>query len=265
MYFNSTINKMKYFDGTTWLTVADQTGTSLTSAHLLVGNASNIATDTAITGDVTISNTGVTTIGVGKVTGSMILDGTITNSDVFANAAIDGSKLVAATASVAGALTATTQAVGGAKDFSTAGNKMKGGVDGTNQTAGYIGEFVVIKFTGSTDTPANGSFGNLAQITLTAGRWFVFGTVQNTAVAGQNEATIALSANSANTTTDHTVGYNQIQGTVANHGAGIVSYSLGPIDQSLTGSITYYIKAKQDAGTFATSLWKGSLYAIRVG
>lgn len=37
-------------------------GGTLTSAHLLVGNASNVATDTAITGDVTISNTGVTTI-----------------------------------------------------------------------------------------------------------------------------------------------------------------------------------------------------------
>lgn len=35
---------------------------SLTSAHLLVGNASNVATDTAITGDVTITNAGVTAI-----------------------------------------------------------------------------------------------------------------------------------------------------------------------------------------------------------
>lgn len=37
-------------------------GGTLTSAHLLVGNSSNVATDTAITGDVTISNTGATTI-----------------------------------------------------------------------------------------------------------------------------------------------------------------------------------------------------------
>lgn len=45
---------------------------SLTSARLLVGNSSNVATSTAVTGDVTISNTGVTTIGSGKVTESMI-------------------------------------------------------------------------------------------------------------------------------------------------------------------------------------------------
>lgn len=37
-------------------------GSALTSAHLLVGNSSNIATDTAITGDVTITNAGVTAI-----------------------------------------------------------------------------------------------------------------------------------------------------------------------------------------------------------
>jgi hypothetical protein len=37
-------------------------GSALTSAHLLVGNASNVATDTAVTGDVTITNAGVTAI-----------------------------------------------------------------------------------------------------------------------------------------------------------------------------------------------------------
>lgn len=36
--------------------------TTLTSAHIFIGNGSNIATDTAVTGDVTISNTGVTTL-----------------------------------------------------------------------------------------------------------------------------------------------------------------------------------------------------------
>ena len=37
-------------------------GGTLTSAHLLVGDGSNVATDTAITGDVTIDNAGVTAI-----------------------------------------------------------------------------------------------------------------------------------------------------------------------------------------------------------
>lgn len=39
-----------------------QLTTTLTSAHLLVGNSSNIATDTSITGDITITNAGVTSL-----------------------------------------------------------------------------------------------------------------------------------------------------------------------------------------------------------
>lgn len=46
--------------------------TTLTSAHILVGNVSNVATDVAVTGDVTISNAGVTAIGALKVTNAML-------------------------------------------------------------------------------------------------------------------------------------------------------------------------------------------------
>ncbi len=44
----------------------------LTSAEILIGNASNRPTSIAVSGDITISNTGVTTIGAGKVLNSMI-------------------------------------------------------------------------------------------------------------------------------------------------------------------------------------------------
>lgn len=46
--------------------------TSLTSAHILVGNASNLAADVAMSGDVTISNTGVTAIGTNKVANTQL-------------------------------------------------------------------------------------------------------------------------------------------------------------------------------------------------
>lgn len=45
---------------------------SLTSAHILVGSAGNVATDVAVTGDISISNAGVTAIGANKVLSSMI-------------------------------------------------------------------------------------------------------------------------------------------------------------------------------------------------
>jgi hypothetical protein len=55
---------------------------TLTSSHIFVGNGSNVATDTAMTGDVSISNTGVTTIQPAVVTGSKIASATITNTNI---------------------------------------------------------------------------------------------------------------------------------------------------------------------------------------
>lgn len=77
---------------------------TLSSGNILVGNGSNVATSVAVTGDVTISNAGVTAIGTGKVTSSMILDGTIVNADINASAAIAGSKLQAASNTNSGTL-----------------------------------------------------------------------------------------------------------------------------------------------------------------
>lgn len=55
---------------------------ALTNAHILVGNASNVATDVAMSGDITISNTGVTTIGASKVTEAMQVLADNTTNDV---------------------------------------------------------------------------------------------------------------------------------------------------------------------------------------
>ncbi|GEM_PF-4211716 len=60
---------------------------ALTSANLLVGNSSNVAVVTAITGDISINNTGVTAIEADK----------IVNADVNTAAAIAYSKLAALT------------------------------------------------------------------------------------------------------------------------------------------------------------------------
>jgi hypothetical protein len=56
---------------------------SLTDSHLFVGNASNTATDVAVSGDVTLANTGAVTI----------VNSAITNAKVAAGAAIAYSKL----------------------------------------------------------------------------------------------------------------------------------------------------------------------------
>jgi len=66
---------------------------TLPSGDIIVGNASNVATARAMSGDATISNTGVLTIGAGAVTGSKIAN----NAVDYAQLALD----VAATATVA--------------------------------------------------------------------------------------------------------------------------------------------------------------------
>ncbi len=74
-----------------YLSAADHTtfsakqSATLTSAHLLVGNVSNVATDVAVSGDLTLANTGAFTIA----------NSAITNAKVSASAAIDFSKLAA--------------------------------------------------------------------------------------------------------------------------------------------------------------------------
>jgi predicted RecA/RadA family phage recombinase len=47
-------------------------GASLNSAQILVGNSSNLATARAVTGDITINNSGAVAIGSGKVLSAMI-------------------------------------------------------------------------------------------------------------------------------------------------------------------------------------------------
>ena len=60
---------------------------SLTSGNVLVGNGSNVATSVAMSGDIAITNAGVTSIG----------SGVIVNADVSTTAAIDLGKLADAT------------------------------------------------------------------------------------------------------------------------------------------------------------------------
>jgi hypothetical protein len=69
------------------------TGSVLTAAHMFVGNAAGVAADVAISGDVGVSTSGVVTVTSGAISSGKIADGTISNVDVAAGAAIDRSKL----------------------------------------------------------------------------------------------------------------------------------------------------------------------------
>ena len=69
--------------GTTLATdteLSGKLGTGLTSAYIFVGNVSNLATGVAMSGDITIDNTGATTIGADKVALSTDTTGTYVGS-----------------------------------------------------------------------------------------------------------------------------------------------------------------------------------------
>ena len=66
--------------------------TTLADGTIYIGNASNIATEVTLSGDVTTDNAGVTAIGTGKVNSLKILDGTIAVTDI-ANDAVETTKL----------------------------------------------------------------------------------------------------------------------------------------------------------------------------
>ena len=73
---------------------------ALSSAQILVGNGSNVATAVAVTGDIGITNAGVTSITAGA----------IVNADVSSTAAITGSKITTGTTSAVGVLQLTDSA-----------------------------------------------------------------------------------------------------------------------------------------------------------
>ena len=73
---------------------------NVTAAHIIVGNASNVPTAVAITGDISISNAGLVAITADS----------IVNADIKSDAAISGSKIVAGTTSVVGVVQLTDSA-----------------------------------------------------------------------------------------------------------------------------------------------------------
>jgi hypothetical protein len=89
---DGTLNQVLKTDGTGTLGWANALTSSLANGKIWVGNAVGTAAEVTPTGDVTISNTGVTAIG----------SGVIVNADVNVAAAIAGSKITAATAAAYG-------------------------------------------------------------------------------------------------------------------------------------------------------------------
>jgi len=143
--------------------------TNITAGSVLLGNASNVPTATALSGDVTVTSSGVTAIAsgvivnadinaaaaidktkisgtaitaadTGTVTSTMILDGTILNADINASAGIALSKLATSTSSQLASII-SDETGSGALVFGTSPTitPAAGTVTNAHDGAGYMG------------------------------------------------------------------------------------------------------------------------------
>lgn len=133
---------------------------NITAGSVLMGNATNVPTATALSGDVTVNSTGVTAIGTGV----------IVNADVNASAAIAHSKLANATAgqvllgtTTTGVVTATTISgditIDGAGVATIAANSV---ALGTDTTGNYMSDLTQGTGVTITHTPGEGSNATIA-------------------------------------------------------------------------------------------------------
>jgi len=89
----------------------DGAGATLTNGKILVGNASNVATAVNISGDVSITNTGVATIADASITTSKLALGSVETDDLAASAVTFAKMQNIATNKLLGRTTASTGAV----------------------------------------------------------------------------------------------------------------------------------------------------------
>lgn len=81
---SATSGQVLTFNGTAWAPATSVTGLSSTlpSANIYVGNGSNVGTAVALSGDATLSNTGILTIANSAINSAKIADGSITSTDI---------------------------------------------------------------------------------------------------------------------------------------------------------------------------------------
>jgi len=137
-----------YLSSTDWSTFNSKLTSTLASADIFVGNASNVATAVAMSGDVTIDNTGATTIGAAKVTLSKM-----------ASNSVDENKIVSTSFSTTGAVTGgsgtkiAVQVDGSTIDINGS-NQLEVKAAGVSATQLATGAFDQVTILGGAGTPA---------------------------------------------------------------------------------------------------------------
>ena len=137
--------------------------------------------------------------------------------------------------------------------------------DGSTATAGLLTERITASQASATTTgvAASGSFGDVASISVTAGRWNITGVLgvddNGATLTTAIEAAISASATGAGLGIIDVVKDDSVSGSTVSR-----SYRVPDVFASLSGTTTYYLNSKftYSAGTPAHY---GKISAIRIG
>jgi hypothetical protein len=150
----------------------------ITAGSVLMGNASAVPTATALTGDVTISSSGVTAISAGAVVTADIADGAVTSAKIADGAIVNGD--INASAAIADTKLATISTAGKVSNSATTATNLN--MSNAIVARDVSGNFNAGTITGSLNGSATGLSG-VPNITV--------GTINSTSIT----ATSAINAN----------------------------------------------------------------------
>ena len=249
-YYNNVDNISYWYDGTNWNILCAGTGlsTTLTSGNLFVGSALNVATSVAMSGDVSLTNTGATTVlGLKGVALPALATGYLTynsGTGLWSFAAGGGISSIGATTptSLTGILTGNGSTVGSITNNSTAWNAAQAGSAILTALSGltYVSGSPHITMTGASsfglDTTTYQTHSS-ALDAVSAGTW-----------AGDSSIT------TLGTVTTGTFSGITMQGTISS-GTGLTfgNFSAGTITGALSGNATTATSAGSVTGLSVTA------------
>lgn len=199
--------------------------TTLSSGSILVGNGSNLATPVTMSGDVSIINTGATTIGGAAITSSKVATSAIVPSLLSSSGG--PSWVINAPFSV------NAQLIG----MGTTTNDSAG--------AGYIGEYATSAITSFANSGADNVWADMVPITLSAGDWDVrLSSSLSLNGAIITAVSVGISSTSGNSATGLTEPTNLLQSAALPVGSVHQGVVIPSFRQSINSTTVLYAKLK---------------------
>jgi len=223
---------------------------TLTSGNIVLGSAANVATSTAVTGDVTISSTGVTAIAAGV----------IVNADINASAGIVDTKL--ATIATAGKVSnSATTATNANTASAIVARDASGNFSAGTITASLTGNASTV----TTNANLTGDVTSVGNATAIAAGVIVDADVNaSAAIVDTKLATISTAGKVSNSATT-AASINTLSAIVARDPSG--NFTAGTITAALTGAASSNVLKAGDTMTGALVVPAGTVTAtgIQVG